>query len=268
MTTLKSIATSNRQLSVRDEGQGDVLLFVHGFPLDHSMWNAQVDHFAPTHRCLAVDLAGFGKSDISSGTLTMGEMADDLALLLATLQISSPVTLCGLSMGGYVAWQFWKRYPAFLSALILCDTRAIADTPEGREGRLKTADRVEAEGPSFLAEEMLPKLYSKKTQTARPELIQATRTLIESNSAAGIAAAARGMAARPDVTSWLPEIEVPALLITGEDDAISPPSEMAGIATAIPDAEHVVIPNAGHMAPQEQPEATNAAIARFLERLK
>ena len=267
MTTLKTVATSNRQIAVRDEGQGDVLLFAHGFPLDHSMWDAHVEHFSKTHRCLAVDLTGFGKSEVAPGTLTMGEIADDLALVLTTLQITTPVTLCGLSMGGYVAWQFWKRHPSFLKALILCDTRAIADTAEGREGRLKTADKVEAEGTAFLATDMLPKLYSPKTHAERPELIQSARAIIESNPKAGVAAAARGMADRPDVTSWLPEIRVPALLITGEDDAISTPSEMAGIAAALPDAEHVVIQHAGHMAPQEQPETTNAAIERFLQRL-
>ncbi|SFI82221.1 alpha/beta fold hydrolase [Planctomicrobium piriforme] len=251
-------------LNYRDVGQGEPLLFVHGFPLDCTMWQAQIDFFSKTHRCLAVDLRGFGRSSVRPGTVTMEIMADDLASFLDAIRVQGPVTLCGLSMGGYVAWQFWKRYPFKLSRLIMCDTRAIADTEEGAQQRLQTADKVEREGAAFLADSMLPKLYCEASVKSRPELIESARNVILTNSTSGIAAAARGMAARPDVTSWLPKIKVPTLLITGEHDAISSVAEMKTIANALPDARHAVIPHAGHMAPQEQPQATNAAIQKFL----
>lgn len=268
MSELRKVTLSDGELFVRDQGQGETILFVHGFPLDHSMWDAQVNALSSSYRCLAVDLRGFGRSTVTSGTVTMEQMADDLAAMLDGLNITQPVTLCGLSMGGYVAWQFWKRHSSRLAALILCDTRAIADTEEGAKQRLETADRVEAEGSGFLAEAMLPKLYAETTYHARPEMIEDARRVILATAPSGIAAAARGMAQRPDVTSWLPEIDVPALLITGEQDAISPAAEMAAIAQAMPRGTHAIIPTAGHMAPQEQPDAVNAALRAFLLNLK
>lgn len=251
-------------LYLQDEGQGDPILFVHGFPLDHTMWKQQISVLSATYRCLAVDLRGFGKSTATNGTVTMEQMADDLAALLDKLEITQPVTLCGLSMGGYVAWQFWERHRNKLARLILCDTRAIADTDKARADRLITADKVEAEGTSQLAEAMLPKMYAKSTQHQQPDLIENTRKTILESSPTGVAAAARGMAARPDVTKWLPAITVPVLLLTGEHDSISTVDEMAEINRMLPKSKHVVIDNAGHMAPQEQPQATNRAILDFL----
>ncbi|WP_437190690.1 alpha/beta fold hydrolase [Planctomicrobium sp. SH527] len=251
-------------LYLQDEGQGDPILFVHGFPLDHTMWQRQISVLSATYRCLAVDLQGFGKSTVTHGTVTMERMADDLAALLDRLEITQPVTLCGLSMGGYVAWRFWERHRNKLARLILCDTRAIADTDQGRAERMITADKIEAEGTSLLADSMLPKLYAKATQQQHPELLENARKTILANSPAGVAAAARGMAVRPDITRWLPAITVPVLLLTGEHDSISTVDEMAGIANMLPKSKHVVIDHAGHMAPQEQPEATNRAILDFL----
>lgn len=253
---------------LRDEGEGNPVLFVHGFPLDHSMWNAQMEFLSETHRCLAVDLRGFGQSSVEPGTFLMERMADDLAALLIALKIRKPVTLCGLSMGGYVAWQFWRRHPSMLARLILCDTRAVADTEDARKQRLEAALKLESQGAEFLADAMLPKLYATETRQSQPELIAACRAVMLANPPAGIAAAARGMAERPDVTAWLPKINVPSLLITGEKDAISSVEEMAAIAKTMPDAYQVVIPASGHMAPQEQPTLVNEAISEFLNRAK
>jgi len=264
MTQTTHVLRDGTELFVRDEGNGSPVLFVHGFPLDHTMWDAQVAAFVGAHRCLAVDLRGFGQSSVTRGTVTMEQMADDLANLLDALKIHEPVTLCGLSMGGYVAWQFWKRHAARLGRLILCDTRAIADTPEGSRQRLEIADQVESEGTSFLADAMLPKLYGSETQTTQPELVAASRDIILRTVPAGVAAAQRGMAARPDVTDWLPSMSIPCLLVTGEQDAISPVEEMARIASRLPLAKHTIVPGAGHMAPQEQPDLVNQAIREFL----
>lgn len=251
-------------LHVFDEGSGSPLLFVHGFPLDHTMWQAQLDRFARSHRVIAPDLRGFGNSSVTSGTVTMERFADDLADLLDRLRISQPVTLCGLSMGGYVAWQFWKRHRNRLEKLILCDTRAGADAPQARTARLDLAARVLQEGPGFLAESMPEKLYAPATLAARPPFLAATQQVIRNTPPAGIAAASRGMAERLDVTAWLPEIDLPTLIIVGAKDQISPPQEMQRIAETLPRARFVIIPNAGHMAPQEEPDAVNRAIEDFL----
>ncbi|MGE3777939.1 MAG: alpha/beta fold hydrolase, partial [Pirellulaceae bacterium] len=132
---------------VAQRGKGVPLLLVHGFPLDHTMWQKQLDDLSQVCRVVAPDLRGFGRSEVTPGMVSMGQFADDLAALLDALQISEPMIFCGLSMGGYVAWQFWRRHRSRLRGLILCDTRSVADSPEAAAGRRTTADKVVAQGP-------------------------------------------------------------------------------------------------------------------------
>jgi 3-oxoadipate enol-lactonase len=252
------------QLQVVERGKGSPLVLVHGFPLDHSMWQGQLDGLADRYLLIAPDLRGFGASDVTAGTVSMQQMADDIAALLAAMQVTEPVAFCGLSMGGYVAWQFALRHPQRLARLILCDTRAIADAPEAAEGRRKTASKVLTEGAKVVADAMLPKFFAPATQQRHPEVIEATRQVILRTNPQGIAAALLGMAERPDVTSRLAEIRVPALVICGRHDVISAPAEMRQIAEQLPDARFVEIEDAGHMAPFEQPAAVNSAIREFL----
>jgi 3-oxoadipate enol-lactonase len=251
-------------LNVVEKGRGTPLLLTHGYPLDHSMWRAQLDGLSGSCRVIAPDLRGFGASDATAGTVTMAQMADDLAGLLDALAIQEPVVFCGLSMGGYAAWQFALRHRARLARLILCDTKAIADSAETAAGRLKTAEKVLAEGSSVAADALLPKLFAPATFQEQPQIVEATRQVILRTKPDGIAAALRGMAERPDVTSRLKELDVPALLICGQNDGISPPDEMRGIAGQIPNARFIEIAAAGHMAPLEQPDAVNRAIQEFL----
>jgi 3-oxoadipate enol-lactonase len=252
------------RLNITERGRGAPLLLVHGFPLDHSMWQGQLAGLADRWRLLAPDLRGFGQSDVTPGTATMARLADDLVAALDALGIDEPVIFCGLSMGGYIAWQFALRHRRRLSKLILCDTRSIADTPDGAAGRLKTAEKVLAEGAGAIADGMLSKFFAPSTESAQPQLIEATRQVILRTRPEGIAAALRGMAERPDVTPRLSEIDIPALVVCGQYDAISPPTEMRQIAENLPRATFVEIADAGHMAPLEQPAAVNAAIREFL----
>jgi 3-oxoadipate enol-lactonase len=266
---MQHISVSNGTVSVLVQGKGTPILFVHGFPLSHAMWQSQFDAFGWNHRVIAPDLRGFGESNLTAGagtnTLTMESFADDLHGLLHAVFVDGPVVLCGLSMGGYVAWQFFRKYRAQLKALILCDTRAAADTPEAAAGRLKLAEQVLTHGPQAVVDAMLPRLFSPKTAEQRPELVAHVRMMILRNSPAGIAAALRGLAERPDCTPMLANIDVPTLVVCGQDDQISPATEMQGIAKAIHGAQFVEIPNAGHMSPLENPDAVNAAIKRFLK---
>jgi pimeloyl-ACP methyl ester carboxylesterase len=252
------------EIHVVEQGRGKPLLLAHGYPLDHSMWRGQLAGLADQCRVIAPDLRGFGATEVVAGTATMEQMADDLAALLDALGIAEPVTFCGLSMGGYVAWQFALRHRERLARLVLCDTRSIADSPETITLRHKTAERVLKEGPAIAAAAIIPKLFAKRTYDEQPALIEATQQTILRTEAEGIAAALRGMAARPDVTPRLAEINVPALVVCGEHDAISPPAEMRDIASRLPRAQFIEIPQAGHMAPLEQPAAVNDAIRRFL----
>jgi pimeloyl-ACP methyl ester carboxylesterase len=260
---------THTKMAYVDEGTGPPVLLVHGFPLDHTMWEAQVAELRNRVRVIAPDLRGFGQTPLAPGDAQRGASmeayADDLAELLDSIGIGEPVVLVGFSMGGYVAWQFARQHTERMRGLVQCDTRARADTEEARAGRLKMAENVAAWGSGRVAEMMGPKLLAPATFERRPEVVAAVRRVVERTSPEGIAAAQRGMAARPDVTSWLPTIEVPTLVLVGEFDAISPPAEMREIAAAIPGAEFVVVPRAGHMTTMEEPQAVNEALLRFIE---
>jgi 3-oxoadipate enol-lactonase len=255
------------ELDVVEFGHGRPIMFVHGFPLDHSMWKTQLEAFKASFRVIAPDLRGFGQSGLTEGTVTMEQFADDLSKLLIRMQIDEPVVFCGLSMGGYIGWQFWRRHPDQLRALVMCDTRAVADTDEAARGRKKTAEQVVTSGTQSVAETMIPKLFAESTRRERPELVEATRQVILRAPPQGVAAALRGMAARPDVSEEIPHLQVPTLVICGEQDAISPVAEMRKIATAIPTAKFELIPDAGHMSPLENSTAFNAALEKFLRSL-
>jgi 3-oxoadipate enol-lactonase len=261
---MPQIAVHEGELAVTVSGNGQPLVLVHGFPLDHSMWQGQIDAFANGYQVIAPDLRGFGQSTVSPGLVTMQRMADDIAQVLNGLAIDQPIVLCGLSMGGYVAWQFALRHRERLAKLILCDTKAAADTPEAAANRIAMADKVQREGAAFVAEAMLPKLFAPDHLQASPPYIEATRQVILRTDPKAIAAAQRGMAQRPDMTDRLAQFDVPALVLCGQHDAISPPAEMRSIAEKLPQATYVEIAGAGHMAPLEKPAEVNAAIRQFL----
>lgn len=247
-----------------ERGSGRPLLLVHGFPLDYTMWTNQLEVLSQHCRLIAPDLRGFGRSVATDETVTMEQYADDLAALLDALSIREPVIFCGLSMGGYIAWQFWQRHQARLASLILCDTRAEPDSLEAAHGRLVTAEKVLSQGPQVLVDSLLGKLFAEETVKTNPEVIEATKEVILATSPQGIAAGLRGMAARPDMTSALPSIQLPTLVLCGEHDAITKSAEMRRMAEAISNAQFVEIPKAGHMSPLEQPHPVNSAILDFL----
>ncbi len=268
---VNTIALSHSDIAYIDRGHGTPIVLIHGFPLDHTMWNAQIDALTEQGRVVAPDLRGFGESPLGEVDPTRGiameQYADELAELLDAIGITEPVVLVGFSMGGYIAWQFLRKYGLRVRALIQCDTRAVADTDETRAGRIKMADNVAEWGSRRVAEMMGPKLLSARALETRPQLMAEIRRVVERTPPAAIAAAQRGMAARPDVTAMLPSIQVPTLVFVGGDDAISSSAEMCEVANAIPNAEFVEIPNSGHMTTLESPSAVNEAIVRFLERV-
>jgi len=261
----RTVHASGIDMAVDERGMGEPLLFVHGFPLDATMWERQLDYFAGTHRVIAPDLRGFGKSGVTPGEITMERYADDLADLLDALGIRQKVVLCGLSMGGYIAFAFWHRHRARLKALVLADTRATPDTPQAAGDRRAMADRVAREGPGPVVEQMAPKLVGSATVQGNPKLIERLRAMMLAAPAEGVAAAARGLARRQDWTSKLSEIDLPTLVVAGSEDAITPAEGMRELAAALPDARYVEIPGVGHMSPTEDPATFNAALADFLK---
>jgi pimeloyl-ACP methyl ester carboxylesterase len=262
---MKRVPLGDIELNVVERGGGLPLLLVHGFPLDHSMWQGQIDALAEHCRVIAPDLRGFGRSQLGSAkVLTMEQLADDLAGLLEALHVHERVIFCGLSMGGYVGWQFWRKHRQRLLALVACDTRAAGDTGVAATARRELAARVLNEGSVAAAEAMLPKLFSPVTVQQRPDLVEQMRQVMLATPPETIAAALEGLAVRPDVTELLPGIDVPTLVVVGQDDVIATVDEMQAIADAIPDAAWLVVPQAGHMSPLENPDVFNEALAEFV----
>ena len=262
---MTQIDVGSTQLDVIDSGSGRVLLLVHGFPLDRTMWQAQIDGLADRFRVIAPDLRGFGlSSPIGPEAVSMADFADDLAAMLDRMGVSEPVVFCGLSMGGYIGWEFCRRHGGRLAGLIACDTRAVDDTPTVAKGRRMVARQVATEGTAAVTGPMVEKLFAATTLHERPELVESVKRVMFATAPDTVAAAQRGMADRADATSLLPTIEVPALVIGGADDPISPPKEMRLFAAAMPCARFVEIAGAGHLAPLERPEPVNRVIADFL----
>lgn len=249
-----------------EAGTGTPLLLIHGFPHDRTLWAPQLTGMADAARVIAPDLRGFGAwADLPDRpVLTMEDHARDLRDLLDALRIERAV-IAGLSMGGYVALAFLDAFPERTRGLVLCSTRAGADTEEGRKGRQATADRVLREGTAGLAEELAPQMLSAATRTARPELIADVRTMIARQRPAAVAAAALGMARRMDRRPMLPGIRVPTLVLTGDADEMIPDTESRAMAAAIPGSRLVVVPDAGHLVGLEAPQAFDRAVRSFLE---
>ena len=264
---MKRINIGDIDVNAEVRGDGQPLLLVHGFPLDHTMWQHQIDAFADSCQVIAPDLRGFGQSDMTTDAVSMEQFADDLSNLLKAMGIDRPVTFCGLSMGGYIAWQFIARHAQQLNGLVLCDTRAAADSEEMKQSRAEAAEAVLRDGPQKLTDAMIPKLFCEKTVESNPEIVAETRAVMMQTSPTTIAAALAGMAQRHDATESLGQINIPTTVICGQFDIITPPSEMRSVADAIPNAEYFEITNAGHMAPLENPAEVNIAIRSLLDRV-
>jgi pimeloyl-ACP methyl ester carboxylesterase len=255
-------------LAFGDDGPGPVVVLLHGFPLDRSMWSAQVGKIGSLYRLITPDLRGHGATAAPDGIYTIDAMADDVIETLDGLQLRQPVVLGGLSMGGYIALSLVARYPERWRGLILMDTKAGADTPEAATNRENLAHRVEESGDtSPVVDGMLPRLFSPTSLIQHADAISSVREQMFRTNPRAIVGALRGMAARPDRTIDLPRIGVPSLVLVGEDDAITPPSEAKTMAGAIPGARLEIIPQAGHLAPIENHAAVNQAILSFLKEL-
>lgn len=260
-------------LAYEDRGMGLPVIFLHAFPLNRHMWAGEIQALLAEqrYRLIALDWRGFGESEITSSPVkpvisTMVMFADDVAGLMDTLGIRQAV-LCGLSMGGYAAFAFARKYPQRLRGLILADTRPGDDSPEAQVNRENVAQLVESKGTNAIADLQLPNLISNYTRQHHPEVETRVRQLIDTATSQGIAAASRGMASRTDSTSLLAEIACPTLVIAGEQDALISSQSAREYAAQIPGAQFVSIPHAGHLSNLEQPQAFIQAIRQFLHTL-
>jgi YbgC/YbaW family acyl-CoA thioester hydrolase len=250
-------------LAVERRGEGPAILFVHGYPLDRTLWAHQVAHLEGCQR-IAVDLRGFGLSDAPDLGYSLPTYADDLAALLDALQVDD-VVLCGLSMGGYVAFEFLRRYRERVRGLVLMDTRAEADSPEVRRARDQQIALAREQGAAAIAETMVARLLAPETARHNPMLVEQVRAMMVATPVPGIVGALASMRDRPDSTTMLGSLEgLPTLVLVGEQDEMTPPASHEAMAAAIPGAKLAVIPGAGHLPPLETPEAVTHVLAAFL----
>lgn len=246
------------------QGKGSTVLLIHGFPLDHTMWEAQFAGLRERFDLIALDLPGCGGSELGSSKWSIGRLANRCHAFLNRLEITTPVAIVGLSLGGYIAFEYCRQYRRNLSKLVLCNTRPTADHEATRRGRLKMASLVMREGTEATIQAMRTKLFSSETLESRPQDVSRLWDVMRSTEPSTIAALQKAMASREDVSAQLSEFDLPTLVIGGTDDEITPAEQMRSWAALLPDAQWHEIAKAGHLSPWEQPEIVNRLLADFL----
>jgi len=253
---------NNITIGYSDQGTGLPIVFLHAFPLNRTMWATLERLLSLQFRIITIDLRGHGESDAPLWRYTLEQSTDDVRALLDHLEIQRALFV-GLSMGGYILFAFYRKYAARVKGLILADTKAQADTEEGKNGRLQLAQIAYKKGPPAIADIMIPKLLSPTTIQTNPDLVQQVRAMIESTQISGIAGDLMAMAERPNSVPLLSQITCPTQIIVGELDLATPPSDAKLMAEQIPHAHLTIIPNAAHLANLEQPETFNQIVSAF-----
>jgi pimeloyl-ACP methyl ester carboxylesterase len=261
------VAVRDVELAFIDVGEGPVMLFLHGFPFDKSMWADQLAALtAAGFRVVVPDLRGLGETKAAGEISTMDDMARDAAALLDHLQIDEAI-VCGLSMGGYVAFEFAHLFPSRVRGLVLSGTRAPADNEQEKAGREQQVQTMLRAGMVPISIATLPKLLAERTRADKPDVVKRVRTMITLSDPKGAAAAQRGMAARRDYTEDLTNTNVPTLIIVGREDPIRPVSDAEFMHERIRNSRLEIIEDAAHMTNLEQPEVFNDALVSFLNEL-
>jgi pimeloyl-ACP methyl ester carboxylesterase len=260
MPTLRS---SDAQLFYEVSGDGPDVVLLHPFPLNHSFWKPVAAELSTQYRLIMPDLRAHADSGLGDGPATMQKLAADLAALCREERITKAFFV-GVSIGGYTLFEFWRRHREHVAALVLSNTRAAAETPESRAARLGLADKVLREGSAGFIEEMLAKLLSPVTRSNRPDIVDAARRMMQQMSPQDVAGVQQGMADRPDSTPTLKTIDVPTLVLVGEDED---KAEAELMRQHIAGSRMHIISRAGHYAALEQPEAFVSIVRGFLDGL-
>ena len=251
------------EIGYDDEGSGPPVVLLHGYPFNRTMWRDQLEELKRHHRVIAPDLRGHGETTVTPGVVTMRDMAKDVAALLESLEVSRPV-IVGLSMGGYVVLAFSRLLPLKARSLVLADTRAQADTEEGKRNRELQAEKALSEGMEAIADGLLPKLLTPETISQRPDVVKRLRDMMVATAPEGAAAALRGMAQRPDRIPFLSNIIAPTLIVVGSEDALTPVADAELMHREIGGSRLKIIEGAGHVSNLENPEEFNRVLVEFL----
>ena len=258
------LRTSDAELFYKTEGKGPDVVLLHPFPSCHEFWIPVQDKLAAKYRLIMPDLRGLGESGVGDGSATMQKHAEDLVRLCDELKVGKAVFI-GCSIGGYILFEFWRRFRERMAGLVLANTKASADNAEARAARLQVAEQVLQQGPEQYIDSMLPKLLGEVTLRSRPEVVEKAKRTMMRSTAQGIAAVQRGMAERPDSTQTLSKIGVPTLILGGAADVLSPREELEKMRAGIRNSTLQIVPKAGHYAAFEQPEEVAILLKRFLE---
>ncbi|MDP9067034.1 MAG: alpha/beta hydrolase [Actinomycetota bacterium] len=260
---MPELNVAGRTLHYTDTGSsGSPVLLLHAFPLNSQMWEPQIESLGDRFRFIAPDLTGFGESDAPDDGYSLGRWAEEIEALLDELGLDR-VVLVGLSMGGYLAFECLRRSRERFSALVLADTKAEADPPEAIEKRTKQQAMVREGGRDDLIAALTGALLGEATNEKKPDVVERVRTLMD-NPSAGFIGALQAMKQRPDSSGELAAIDIPTLIIVGENDAVTPPDASRKMHEHIGGSRLVVLPEAGHLSNLEAPEAFNGALAEFL----
>ncbi len=261
----RQIEIDGVKLALDVQGDGMPVLFIHGFPLDRTVWQHVMAPLTGRRR-VAPDLRGLGVSDVSDVGYSMERYADDMIAVLDALGEERAV-VCGLSMGGYIAFELLRRHPARVAALILVNSRAEADGPAARDAREEMIRLVRDEGTDALADLLMPKLLAPESVSAMPQVAERVHEMIRHAPAAGVIGALRAMRDRADSTAILGAIAIPTLVVAGREDQLIPVDHARSMSKLIPNAHFTLIAGAGHLAPMEQPVPTSRVVAEFLDAL-
>ncbi len=256
---------NGQQVSYQEAGQGVPLVLIHGYPLSASMWAPQLRGLADVGQMVAPDLWGFADS-APVADATMGTYADEVRALMDEREMNRAV-ICGLSMGGYITFEFCRRYEDRVAGVILANTKATPDTAEGKAGRDQSAELARTKGVKAIIAAMLPKLLAPQTYQRNNALVLEVQGIMSQSTVEGIVSALRAMRDRPDSTPLLPWIDRPALVIGGADDQLFPRAELDRMVEGLRDAKLVFLPDAGHLSNLEQPDLFNNAVREFLKRV-
>jgi 3-oxoadipate enol-lactonase len=245
-------------------GTGPPVVLIHPFPVHHEFWLPAAHALTSRFQLILPDLRGHGESGAGEGPATMAKHAADVARILDHAEVGR-VPVVGVSVGGYVLFEFWRRFRGRVTALALINTKAPADSPEAKAGRLQAAADVLERGTEPFFESMVPKLIGKTTRESRPDLVEGALRMMRKMSAGNVAQVQRGMAERPDSVPDLKTINVPTLLMTGDEDIMTGVQEAELMHQNIAGSEMKVIPHAGHYSPWEQPAEVGKLLRQFLE---
>jgi len=242
------------------------IIFIHGFPYDHSMWENQINFLKEKYFCVAYDVRGLGESYVGDGQYTMEAYVNDLFSIINELKLKRPI-LCGLSMGGYIALRSVERSMETFKGLILCDTKSEADDDAAKLKRAAGINQINTEGLIKFVDVFVTNCFAEETPKEQEKMFLTTLFKAHKHDPIGIKGALIAIMSRTDTTSFLHKINIPTLVLGGSFDKLTPPTVMRYMAEKIPRSEFAIIPRAGHMSPLENPECVNDLIGGFLKRI-